>query len=417
MNNIFKGIVGVALLSVLAGCTPADQDSSSDQDNGQDSGEKVTIKVWDYLDVSPPSGEVMDEMIQKYESQNPNVEIERTFIPFADLNARLLSSSAADDLPDIVLVDNPNHQSFAAASIFADITEFVDEWDISDNFYDGPWSSTLWEGKNYGVPNSSNALVLWYNQDLLEENGFSEPPKTWADVKDYAEVISDQDGPYTMAISSVASEEGTFQFLPYLWQAGADLDKLDSPEALEAFEYIQNLVKNGQMSEEILNWTQQDVAMQFSQSNAAMMVNGPWTLTTVNDNADFEWAIAPLPENDGAASVLGGENWAITNSSEVKEEAFDFIKWTHDEEVHLDFLKQTGRLPSRGDLAEDEYFVDDPILSVYTEQLQSARARAYGSEYPQISSVIQEAFQQAILGADMQPILEEAAADVEPFLP
>jgi multiple sugar transport system substrate-binding protein len=39
--------------------------------------------------------------------------------------------------------------------------------------------SNTHEGRVYGVPWFTDAGLLYYRQDLLEEAGFSEPPTTW----------------------------------------------------------------------------------------------------------------------------------------------------------------------------------------------------------------------------------------------
>lgn len=76
-------------------------------------------------------------------------------------------------------------------------------------------------------------------------------------------------------MSGVKSEEGTFQFLPYLWQSGADLDSFGSEEAKSALSYIQGMVEDGIISSNMINWDQSDVLVQFQTEKAAMMENGP----------------------------------------------------------------------------------------------------------------------------------------------
>ena len=44
-----------------------------------------------------------------------------------------------------------------------------------------------YDGKVWGVPWYADAGLLYYRQDLLEQAGFSEPPKTWEDLKEQAQ--------------------------------------------------------------------------------------------------------------------------------------------------------------------------------------------------------------------------------------
>lgn len=130
----------------------------------------MKITWWDYMS-SDEMVEALTKVIDDYQKANPHVKIERTYVPFGDLKNKLLLGSAAGQLPDIVWIDNPDHQAFAAAGVLADITAEVKEWGQADQYFDGPWSSTVYKDKNYGVPNSSNNLALYYNVDMLEQAG------------------------------------------------------------------------------------------------------------------------------------------------------------------------------------------------------------------------------------------------------
>ena len=93
------------------------------------------------------------------------MKIERTYIPFADLKQKLLQGAAAGDLPDIVVIDNPDHQAFASLGILEDLTDKVTAWGQASSYFEGPWNSTVFQEKNYGIPDNSNCLVLWSNDE------------------------------------------------------------------------------------------------------------------------------------------------------------------------------------------------------------------------------------------------------------
>ncbi|MFR3755299.1 MAG: hypothetical protein ACLTW9_29010 [Enterocloster sp.] len=58
-------------------------------------------------------------------------------------------------------------------------------------------------------------------------------------------------------------------------------------------------------------------------------------------------------------------------------------------------------------------WLDDPILSVYTEQLKLAKARGPHPKWPEISSAIQFAYQDVLSGAkSVDDALKQAAAEV-----
>lgn len=50
------------------------------------------------------------------------------------------------------------------------------------------------EGGIRGVPWCTDAGILYYRRDLLEESGFSEPPGTWDELKEQAGTVQQASG-------------------------------------------------------------------------------------------------------------------------------------------------------------------------------------------------------------------------------
>jgi multiple sugar transport system substrate-binding protein len=376
----------------------------------------VTLTWWDYYPDGNANFIAMENQHKRYMESHPNVKIERTVIPFGDLKQKLLQGATAGDLPDIAVIDNPDHQAFAALGVLADLTERVTAWGQSANYFTGPWDSTVYQGKNYGIPDNSNCLVLWTNTGIAGAE-FT-PPVTWDDLTAAVTELTKGDQ-YGLAVSGVKTEEGTFQWLPFLWETSADIPTIDSDGGRAALQLWTDYVTNGYMSQGILGWTQGDVLGQFQNSKAAMMINGPWQIPVLTkDSPDLKWTVSVLPKQAQAASILGGENYSITASSENVDAAWDFLTWSQEPENLKTYLGEAGKLPSQADLAEDPQWTGDPVLAVFIEQLKVAKPRAYGEHYPEISNAIQEAMQAAISGqSDVASALTKAQAAITPLLP
>ncbi|MEZ4559811.1 MAG: extracellular solute-binding protein [Caldilineaceae bacterium] len=301
--------------------------------------------------------------------------------------------------------------------VFADLTDLVQTWGQADSYFEGPWASTVYQGKNYGIPDNSNCLVLWYNKDLTEPAGV-QPPANWDELVSASAALSDGDR-YGLAMSGVKSEEGTFQWLPFLWMTGEDLPTLDSDGGRAALQLWTDLVNDGYMSPGILNWTQGDVKGQFENGLAAMMVNGPWQIPVLKDEApDLNWDVVTLPVEKQGASILGGENTAIVGSTENLDAAWELLTWRQEPDNLKAYLLEAGKLPSKADMAQDEAWTSDPVLNVFVEQLKVAKPRNYGPNYPEISNAIQEMMQAAISGQKpVDAAVADAQAVITPLLP
>ena len=111
------------------------------------------------------------------------MSVSAKYIPFADFKKQLSIGASAAELPDLVIIDSPDHASYAAMGIFADISDKVSDWDGIDQYYEGPLNSCKLDDKLYGLPFGSNCLALFYNEDMLADAG-CEAPTTWDELKD-----------------------------------------------------------------------------------------------------------------------------------------------------------------------------------------------------------------------------------------
>ncbi|MPZ70195.1 MAG: extracellular solute-binding protein [Actinobacteria bacterium] len=393
---------GAAVLGV-AGCG-----------GGSGSG-KTTLTWWDYL--SGSAARALEQQLKRYEELHPGVSIQRRAVPFEQFKQTLLRGASAGELPDIVLIDNPDHQSFAELGILEDLTARVSTWGQADAYFDGPWRSTMWEGKNYGIPDASDCLTLWFNEEVLRSAGL-DPPGNWDELNAAARELTDNDR-YGFAVSAIKSEEGTFQWLPFLWQTGADLANIAGEGGQAALGLWVDMVQKGWMSQGILNWDQEAVKDEFANGKAAMMVNGPWQIPVLKEEApNLKWNVVPLPKQEQEASILGGENRAIIKGSPNVDLAWDLLTWSQKPDVLKEYLTTAALLTSRQDIAEDTHWSGDPILSTFVEQLRVARPRAYGPKYPEMSSAIQVAIQAAVSGqSSVTDALNQTQQKITPLLP
>ena len=370
---------------------------------------------WDYYQGTGDNA--VNAMIQRYTKDHPSVKIKRQYVPFASFKQKLLQGATTGQLPDFVVIDDPDNASFAKLKVLTDLTQQIKDWGKADLFLDAPYKTTLWEGHNYGVPMVSNCIVLWYNKPFLQQAGVK-PPTNWDELKQSAAALT-KGGRHGLAVSGIQSEEGTFQWLPFLWQSGADIPTINSAGGKAALGLWVDMVKSGSMSRGILNWAQADVLNEFIHGRAAMMVNGPWQLPVIKAEAkNLDWGVTVLPKGKQSASVLGGENLAISTACQNVDAAWRFIEWMEEPDNFKQLQIDTGNLPSQKQLLKDPYWSKDPVYSVFAQQLLVAKPRAYGPNYPKISDAIQKAMQAAISGqSSVDDALAKAQETITPLLP
>ena len=199
------------------------------------------------------------------------------------------------------------------------------------------------------------------------------------------------------AMCCLQNEEGTFNFTPWLWSTGATSYDINNDNGIKALTLVKDLVDAGSMSKEVINWTQGDVMNQFISGNIAMMVNGPWQVPTMREQApDLNWDVALLPKDAEYASCLGGENFGVIDGDNV-DAALDFLQFATSKDEVASYIDDFGYIAARKDVAEGQ-FTDDETMQKFTEEMQYAQPRGPHAQWPEISDALSLAVNESITG-------------------
>lgn len=392
------GASALSFALILSACSGAGSDPGAAADGGT-----VTIEMWDYLGQGV-SNTAMEAAVAAFEKANPGYEVKRTSFAYGDLAKSIVQGGVGGAVPDLAVVDVVDNQNFAALGLVKDLTET--EGSRAGEFHPGPWTSTQMDGKTYGLPLNSNNLGLYYNKALLDEAGVA-VPTTWEELSAAAKATANGDVS-GLAISAVKNEQGTFQFLPFVWQTGGDLDDYATSGA-EALSFLKGMIDEGSVSSAVTNYSQEDARTQFTAGKVAMMMNGPWELQNLAD-VPFEWGVAPLPKGKEAATGLGGENVVVLQEGKQADAAVKLAEFLTSAEGAKIYCDESGQLSARPDLAGKLKLSSDEKLKVFEDQLAVAHARAYGKQYAKVSEAVQLSMQEALTGASTPEEASKKAA-------
>ncbi len=378
-----------------------------------------TVTMWHIFGQPTETGL---QNIKRWNDANPGAQIDHKFIPFGQLSQQLIKGIASGDVPDLITIDNPTTASFASQGALEDLTNLVAKSSVikPDNFYKGSWSITQWKGKRLAVPGEANTLALYYNADMFRAKGLNPdaPPRTWTELISATEKLTDKaKNVYGLGFSAIQSEEGTFQWLPFLEQSGGNLNNLASPEAVAALTLWTDMVAKEQVSKDALVKRQFEMTSSWIGGGSAMVISGPWELQRTKD-VKFDWRVAPLPVREGKniqASALGGFVWAIPKGAKNVAGAFKVIEFMS-MQPQMAIAWQGGRLPPSPNVV-----IDNPqfpaAYAAFKKQMEFARPRGPHPDWPQISAAIQTAIQESLTGrAKPAQALAKAQKTVAPLL-
>ena len=155
-------IASLALVGVLAGCSGSSDEPTSGASNSPAGGGTYTL--WDPYpdrDASSTWAKAIDAC-----AADLGITIVRNSGNTGDTVKDL--TTAASDLPDIAMVDNPKVSTLADAGLLTTTDENgLDVSNISENIL----SAGVIDDKTYGVPVGANTLGLYYNPTVLESAG------------------------------------------------------------------------------------------------------------------------------------------------------------------------------------------------------------------------------------------------------
>jgi multiple sugar transport system substrate-binding protein len=415
----------VVLLVFLSGCGSAPTPSAIPLSTiSAESGKVQTVTLWTYYGDTGPAAACVKTAADDFNAAQKKYQLTIRNIPFSQFNQEVTTAIAAGATPDLMIVDNPDNARYASAGVLADLTEKVEAWGEGDQFLPGPWNSTIFNGRNFGIPLGSNTVVLWINTDMAVQAGLdiTHPPRTWDEYESWAGKMTDKShGVYGTTMLAKRDETGTFLFLPWILQNGGDISRLDSPESIEALAFWRKLIDEGYAPKSAINDGFAEIYQQFTIGKAAMMISGTWNLSTIaKDAPNLRWMVATLPYTKQPAASLGGENWAIFAASRQQDGAWEFLKYVVDPAYGTKLTDCMSYIPSRKDVLARvaEKNQDNPTMLVFLKQMESAVPRGPLPNWSVVSEIIQVAMQEALSGEKTpEQAMRDAAVKMKLVLP
>lgn len=379
----------------------------------------------------------LDELINRFEKEHPNIKIDAQYVPTGDaLVQKLVTSIQSGTAPDVSWI----HADFLDKLIESDAIYPMEHFikgqnglsvEVMNDFFPQLLGAFSHRKILYAMPMESTVLALIYNKDHFKNAGIdpNEPPKTWDDLKSYSRKLtidkdgdgkSDQYGFYVPAYpgSGPLSIWMVLQWSPFLWQAGGEI--MDSSESKVLFNSDAG-VKALTLWKEIYD----DLAfsnysfthdMGLASGSVSMIMDGPWDLPTFRKIKNIDWAVASLPAGpEGSATYIAGESLAIFKQSKNADAAWIFVKWVTKPDVQAMFSMSSGYLPVRKSVLEREdyksFLEDDPAMKSFVEQIRIARQRTTIEKYyVNINQFIATAIEQTLIGNKLpKQALDEAA--------
>ncbi|GEK47605.1 sugar ABC transporter substrate-binding protein [Bisbaumannia pacifica] len=261
------------------------------------------------------------------------------------------------------------------------------------------------DGRLVAMPWFTDAGVLYYRKDLLEEYGF-EPPETWEELTAIAREIqageqAAGDRIWGYVFQGRAYEGLTCNALEWVASHGGGtivdaegnltVNNADAASALDlAASWIGDITPEG-----VLNYTEEEARGLFQSGNAVFMRNWPyaWSLAQGEESeVRGRVGVVKLPHGEGgnSAATLGGWNLAVSRYSENPELAADLVAFLTGEAEQKRRAIEGSYNPTLERLyADEEVLAAVPFFGTLYDTFANAVARpsaATGESYGRVSN-------------------------------
>ena len=344
--------------------------------------DKITLTFAETM-TSPERTLVLEQTIEAYEAEHPNIEIELVSPPYESAETKVASMLAAGQEVDIVEIRDNTVGSWINNDFLLALDDMVAEWDGKDELVD----AALLAGSSIGdatyfIPQYLYVKALMVRTDILEKCGVTEMPTTWEEFLDVCKQITDASaGQYAFALRGTGSPCKSSDIMMVTEVSDISTDNLYLTEDGTFYMLTEGGKKAVEEYYELfteccppdsVNWGYNDQINGFVSGTTPFLLQDPDAVGSVSGSLDpDQYTAIPVPVGDSGKRYLdyGYAGLAVAANSEHPQEAFDFIKYMISAEVNATICEFYGALPVNSGAYEISEMFNLPVYKAWAEEM------------------------------------------------
>ena len=357
---------------------------------------------------------------EKFEAANEGIDLVIDVVSWNDISTVVNTRVANGEAPDLLNIDL--FAAYQADDLLLPVEEWVSE-ETYAKFYDSFIAESVVDGTVWAIPDLASARAMYVNMDILEAANV-EIPTTWAELKDACEAIKAYNPEIYPWGIDMTTDEGQAAFAYYTWNNGGgfvDADgnwALNSAENVEAIKFAVDLVNSGLTNSSPATETRYDLQDLFAAGKLAMMI-APTQIESIcaeaGDNINYKATLIPCNEGKSNASMGVMDRIMCFDNGYTDEELAAITKVVdafYDDEPYAEWVMMENFIPATkegGDLC----IAQDPAMEDWINLV--AGAQFYPAAKPEWDDVKQGVIavqQEALLGGDVQELLDDLQAEI-----
>jgi len=245
-----------------------------------------------------------------------------------------------------------------------------------------------YEGKQYGLPDRSGAMVVYYNRKMFDAAEVEYPSKewTWDDLLNAAKKLTIREGGEVKQWGFATITWWPY-WMTFMYQNGGrvlDDDNrpvINSPENVEAMEWYNDLAWKHKVSPTLRDFANYGEGVGpdqlFAQGKLAMEITGFWNIAAANSVDGLDWDIAPLWHGKEAATSAFFTGLAISANTKHPDEVWKVIEYMVSEEGQRPIIDNGEDAPANIKEQESDAF----LKPVWAKREVNMKAFAESSDF------------------------------------
>lgn len=362
----------------------------------------VSMTVWIAKTFSDEADKQLEERIKSFAEIDDRVkEVKVETFAGSEGQSKWNAAIESGKLPDVTFLVAAPYANFTEMGLLEDLSDVLAdiEQDLGALHPTVAQDMVAEDGSIYAIPVNNSATMLHYRTDYFAEAGLEAPPVTWEEMEETCAKLKEVNPdvyPFGHCIS--ASDDSEAQNLWILRSFGGKLwDEegnvaVNSPETIEAINYIVNLYNKGYIPPTTIEWDSSGNNKSFLAGESAMALN-PTTLYNEIINGAMKdalgqcTAIAPIPLGESETWKEAGRSMlSVFKGVQDVELSKDLLRYVFDAEWYNEYVEMNYpvNVPVfENALEQDEWQSDDGLALVEQSQRES---KSFG--YPSDDSAV-----------------------------
>lgn len=304
------------------------------------------------------------ELINDFRAENPDITVRVNEYDHEGYKSAIRNWLVTSP-PDVVFwFAGERMKYFVDRGLLEDVSDVWDNNNLHQDFASTRSSMSV-DGKQYGVPATYYQWGMYYNADIFNELGLSEP-RTWEEFMSVNETIKNAGyTPITIGTRFLWTTAGWFDYLN-LRVNGLDfhMELMDGKvpytdeRVRKVFEYWRELVDNGYFIENHASYSWQEAQAPLLNGRAAMYLMGNFLTPSFPEGSNFDFFQFPIIDPSiGVYEDAPTDTVHIPARARNKDEARRFLEFVARPEVQTKLNLALNQLPTnaRSEVGDDHF--------------------------------------------------------------